>query len=49
MEYEKIIIETSKSIYRYFLKIGLTSADLQKLNGQNYVKAAVLGATVENK
>ncbi|MGH1288485.1 anti sigma factor C-terminal domain-containing protein [Bacillus toyonensis] len=26
-----------------------TSADLQKLNGQNYVKAAVLGATAENK
>jgi len=24
MEYEKVIIETSKSIYRYFLKIGLT-------------------------
>ena len=26
-----------------------TAADLQKLNGQNYVKAAVLGATTENK
>ncbi|PGZ45162.1 alkaline phosphatase [Bacillus anthracis] len=26
-----------------------TAADLQKLNGQNYVKAAVLGATAENK
>ncbi|ALC50662.1 MULTISPECIES: anti sigma factor C-terminal domain-containing protein [Bacillus cereus group] len=26
-----------------------TAADLQKLDGQNYVKAAVLGATAENK
>ncbi|MDH4424180.1 MULTISPECIES: anti sigma factor C-terminal domain-containing protein [Bacillus] len=26
-----------------------TAADLQQLNGQNYVKAAVLGATAENK
>jgi len=26
-----------------------TAADFQKLNGQNYVKAAVLGATAENK
>ncbi|PTC11895.1 anti sigma factor C-terminal domain-containing protein [Bacillus wiedmannii] len=26
-----------------------TAADLQKLNGQNFVKAAVLGATAENK
>ncbi|MFP3380042.1 anti sigma factor C-terminal domain-containing protein [Bacillus sp. SIMBA_069] len=26
-----------------------TATDLQKLNGQNYVKAAVLGATAENK
>ncbi|MGG3673085.1 alkaline phosphatase [Bacillus cereus] len=26
-----------------------TAADLQKLNGQNYVKAALLGATAENK
>ncbi|EEL20681.1 hypothetical protein bcere0017_46340 [Bacillus cereus Rock1-3] len=26
-----------------------TAVDLQKLNGQNYVKAAVLGATAENK
>ncbi|UOB78552.1 anti-sigma factor C-terminal domain-containing protein [Bacillus sp. ZJS3] len=110
MEYEKVIIETSKSIYKYFLKIGVkpgeiefgngtekdfllaiqngleqegkyyeeykriydylkgkkakpseqdvkvigvvvtgTAADLQKLNGQHYVKAAVLGATAENK
>ena len=24
MEYEKVIIETSKSIYRYLLKIGVT-------------------------
>ncbi|WP_002145131.1 hypothetical protein [Bacillus cereus] len=29
MEYEKVIIETSKSIYRYLLKIGVTPAEAE--------------------
>ncbi len=31
MEYEKLIIETSKSIYRYLLKIGVTPAEAEDI------------------
>lgn len=31
MEYEKVIIETSKSIYRYLLKIGVTPAEAEDI------------------
>ncbi|PGZ45163.1 RNA polymerase subunit sigma-70 [Bacillus anthracis] len=31
MEYEKIIIETSKSIYRYLLKIGVTPVEAEDI------------------
>ncbi|MGW5953742.1 hypothetical protein [Bacillus mycoides] len=31
MEYEKVIIETSKSIYRYLLKIGVTPAEAENI------------------
>ncbi|MGG0302569.1 RNA polymerase sigma factor [Bacillus albus] len=31
MEYEKVIIETSKSIYRYFLKIGVKPAEAEDI------------------
>ncbi|PHB61741.1 RNA polymerase sigma factor [Bacillus wiedmannii] len=31
MEYEKVIIETSKSIYRYLLKIGVTPVEAEDI------------------
>ncbi|HDR6316624.1 TPA: RNA polymerase sigma factor [Bacillus thuringiensis] len=31
MKYEKVIIETSKSIYRYLLKIGVTPAEAEDI------------------
>ncbi len=31
IEYEKVIIETSKSIYRYLLKIGVTPAEAEDI------------------
>ncbi|MGE6552541.1 RNA polymerase subunit sigma-70 [Bacillus mycoides] len=31
MEYAKVIIETSKSIYRYLLKIEVTSAEAKDI------------------
>nr|WP_081256945.1 sigma factor [Bacillus wiedmannii] len=31
MEYEKIIVETSKSIYRYLLKIGVTPVEVEDI------------------
>lgn len=37
MEYEKVIIETSKSIYRYLLKIGVTPAEAEVILFFEYV------------
>ncbi|MEK4502328.1 RNA polymerase subunit sigma-70 [Bacillus sp. FSL R12-0069] len=31
MEYEKVIIESSRSIYRYLLKIGVTPAEAEDI------------------
>ncbi len=31
MEYEKVIIETSKRIYRYLLKIGVTPVEAEDI------------------
>ncbi|WP_307856635.1 RNA polymerase sigma factor [Bacillus hominis] len=41
MEYEKIIIETSKSIYRYLLKIGIAPAEAEDIV-QNTIHKALL-------
>ncbi|HFJ9441404.1 MULTISPECIES: RNA polymerase sigma factor [Bacillus] len=41
MEYEKVIIETSKSIYRYLLKIGVTPAEAEDIVQDTIHKALV--------
>ncbi|KMP27843.1 MULTISPECIES: RNA polymerase sigma factor [Bacillus] len=41
MEYEKVIIETSKSIYRYFLKIGVKPAEAEDIVQDTIHKALV--------
>lgn len=41
MEYEKVIIESSRSIYRYLLKIGVTPAEAEDIVQDTIHKALV--------